>query len=42
MIGGLATIAPARRAEIVALGPKTIISGTLATCLAGAMAGILW
>jgi len=42
MIGGLATIAPGRRAEIVALGPKTIVSGTLATCLAGAMAGLLW
>jgi len=42
MIGGLATIAPARRAEIVALGPKTIVSGTLATALAGAMAGLSW
>ena len=42
MIGGLATIAPGRRAEIVALGPKTIVSGTLATGLAGAMVGVLW
>ncbi|MEK7246640.1 MAG: nucleoside transporter C-terminal domain-containing protein, partial [Pseudomonadota bacterium] len=37
MIGGLATIAPDRRAEIVALAPKTIVSGTLATCLTGAV-----
>ncbi len=42
MIGGLATLAPGRRAEIVRLGPKTIVSGTLATALAGAMAGLLW
>jgi CNT family concentrative nucleoside transporter len=42
MIGGLATIAPARRAEVVGLGPKTIVSGTLATCLAGATVGVLW
>ena len=42
MIGGLATIAPARRTEIVALGPKTIVSGTLATSLVGATVGVLW
>ena len=42
MLGGLASMAPERRAEIVALGPKTIVSGTLATCLAGATVGVLW
>tara|TARA_R110001592_G_scaffold115504_1_gene315942 strand:+ start:2228 stop:3583 length:1356 start_codon:yes stop_codon:yes gene_type:complete len=41
MIGGLVAMAPERRAEIVALAPMTMISGTLATCLTGAMAGIL-
>lgn len=41
MIGGLAAMAPERRAEIVALAPMTMVSGTLATCLTGAMAGIL-
>jgi len=41
MIGGLATIAPTRRAEIVELGPRTIVSGTLATCLLGAVVGVL-
>ena len=42
MIGGLATLAPDRRAEIVALAPKTIVSGTLATTLTGAVVGVLW
>ncbi len=39
MIGGLGAMVPARRAEIVALGPRTILSGTLATCMSGAVAG---
>jgi concentrative nucleoside transporter, CNT family len=42
MIGGLATMAPDRRAEIVALGGRTIVSGTIATCIAGAVVGILY
>ena len=42
MIGGLATMAPARRAEIVGLGGKTIVSGTLATLIAGATVGVLY
>jgi CNT family concentrative nucleoside transporter len=42
MIGGLATMAPARRDEIVSLGGKTIVSGTLATCVAGSVVGILY
>lgn len=41
MIGGLATMVPERRAEIVALGPKSIVAGTLATCCTGAVVGIL-
>lgn len=41
MIGGLVAMAPDRRAEIVALAPMTMISGTLATCMTGAMVGIL-
>jgi concentrative nucleoside transporter, CNT family len=32
---------PARRAEIVDLGLRTILSGTLATCMSGAIAGAL-
>jgi len=42
MIGGLATMAPERRDEIVSLGGKTILSGTLATCVAGSVVGILY
>jgi concentrative nucleoside transporter, CNT family len=41
MIGGLATMAPKRRDEIVSLGVKSIVSGTLTTCLLGALAGTL-
>jgi CNT family concentrative nucleoside transporter len=41
MIGGLATMAPERRDDIVALGLKSIVSGTLATCLIGAIVGVL-
>ena len=41
MIAGLTTMAPARRDEIVSLGLKSIVSGTLATCLIGAIVGAL-
>jgi concentrative nucleoside transporter, CNT family len=42
MIGGLATMAPERRDEIVSLGGKTIVSGTLATCVAGSIVGLFY
>ena len=41
MIGGIGTMVPERRAEIVALGLKSIVAGTLATCLTGAVVGVL-
>src|SRR5207237_9989277 len=41
MIGGLGTMAPERRDEINSLGLKSIVSGTLTTCLIGAVVGIL-
>jgi len=41
MIGGLSTLVPQRRAEIVSLGGKSIIAGTLATLCAGAVVGML-
>ncbi|WP_315759266.1 MULTISPECIES: NupC/NupG family nucleoside CNT transporter [unclassified Bradyrhizobium] len=41
MIGGLGTMAPTRRDEINALGLKSIVSGTLTTCLMGAIVGLL-
>jgi len=42
MIGGLATIAPNRRAEIASLGLKSLVAGTLATCFMGALVGALY
>jgi len=41
MIGGLGTMAPQRRHEINSLGVKSIASGTLTTCLMGAIVGVL-
>ena len=41
MIGGLGTMAPSRRQEINALGLKSMVSGTLTTCLMGAIVGVL-
>jgi CNT family concentrative nucleoside transporter len=41
MIGGLGTMAPHRRDEINSLGLKSIVSGTLTTCLMGAIVGVL-
>ncbi|MHB0768379.1 NupC/NupG family nucleoside CNT transporter [Bradyrhizobium sp. 5.13L] len=41
MIGGLGVMAPDRREEINALGLKSIVSGTLTTCLMGAVVGVL-
>jgi CNT family concentrative nucleoside transporter len=42
MIGGMVTMCPARRPEIVELGFKSLVAGTLATCLMGAMAAVLY
>jgi CNT family concentrative nucleoside transporter len=41
MIGGIGTMAPERREEIVLLGFRSIVAGTLATCMTGAVVGIL-
>ena len=41
MIGGLGTMAPDRRDDIVSLGFRSIVSGTLATCMTGAVVGII-
>jgi CNT family concentrative nucleoside transporter len=41
LIGGMGAMVPARRGEIVALGGKSIVAGTLATCLTGATVGVL-
>jgi CNT family concentrative nucleoside transporter len=41
MIAGLATMCPEKRDEVVSLGLKSIVSGTLTTCLLGAIVGVL-
>jgi concentrative nucleoside transporter, CNT family len=34
-------MAPERRADVVSLGFKSIVSGTLSTCLIGSIVGLL-
>jgi CNT family concentrative nucleoside transporter len=41
MIGGMGTMCPPRRGEFVALGLKSIVAGTLATCLTAATVGLV-
>jgi CNT family concentrative nucleoside transporter len=41
MIGGLTVMAPERRADVLSLGMKSIVSGTLSTLLMGAVVGLL-
>jgi CNT family concentrative nucleoside transporter len=41
MIGGMSTMCPPRRAEIVSLGLKSILAGTLATCLTAATVALI-
>jgi CNT family concentrative nucleoside transporter len=41
LVGGMGAMVPERRAEIVGLGMRSIVSGTVATCLSGAAAGLL-
>ncbi len=41
LIGGLGSLAPERRDEVVNLGMRAIVAGTLATCMTGAVVGIL-
>jgi concentrative nucleoside transporter, CNT family len=41
MIAGLSTMAPERRDDVLSLGMKSIVSGTLATCVIGAIVGVL-
>ena len=41
LIGGLGSLEPERRSEVVNLGMKAVVAGTLATCMTGAVVGIL-
>ncbi|MBN1595564.1 nucleoside:proton symporter [candidate division FCPU426 bacterium] len=42
MIGGMGAMVSERREEIAALGLKSIVGGTIATCMTGAVAGIFY
>ncbi len=41
LVGGLGAMVPERRHEIVGLGLRSLLSGTLATCCSGAVVGVL-
>jgi CNT family concentrative nucleoside transporter len=41
LIGGLGSLSPERRDEVVSMGMNAIVAGTLATCMTGAVVGIL-
>lgn len=42
MIGGISALCPERRADILSLAPRTLISGTVVTCMTGAVVGIVY
>jgi CNT family concentrative nucleoside transporter len=41
MIGGLTAMAPERRSDVISLGLKSVVSGTISTLLMGAIVGVL-
>jgi CNT family concentrative nucleoside transporter len=41
MVGGIAAMVPERREEVAKLGLRSLVSGTIATCMSGAVAGLL-
>jgi CNT family concentrative nucleoside transporter len=41
LVGGMAAMLPERRAELAVLGARSLLSGTVATCLSGSVAGIV-
>jgi CNT family concentrative nucleoside transporter len=41
LIGGLTALAPSRRSDIVTLGTRAIVSGTLATVMTGTVIGLI-
>jgi CNT family concentrative nucleoside transporter len=40
MIGGLGSLVPERRTEVVSLGIKSIVAETLTTCMTGAVVSL--
>jgi CNT family concentrative nucleoside transporter len=41
MLGGMVAMCPERRADIVKLGLPSLVSGTIACCMTGAVVGLL-
>ena len=41
LLGGLNTLIPERRSELLSIGPKTLISGTIVTCNTGAIVSLV-
>ena len=41
MVGGISAMIPERRDEVAKLGLRSLVSGTIATCTSGAVAGVL-
>jgi CNT family concentrative nucleoside transporter len=42
MIGGLGSMVPERRGEVVELGLRSVVAGTIATCMTGAIIGLIY
>ena len=42
VIGGLTALCPERRQDVIALAPRALIAGTLATLMTGAVIGLIW
>jgi len=42
MIGGMGAMSPEKRPLIIRLGMRSILAGTIATCMTGAVVGIVW
>ncbi|MEQ8936635.1 MAG: nucleoside transporter C-terminal domain-containing protein [Amphiplicatus sp.] len=42
VIGGLTALAPDRRQDVIALAPRALVAGTLATMMTGAVIGLIW
>ncbi len=41
LLGGLSTLVPERRHELLAIGPRTLVSGTIVTCNTGAIVALV-
>ncbi|MDB4976325.1 MAG: solute carrier family 28 er 3-like isoform, partial [Myxococcaceae bacterium] len=41
-IGGYASLAPSRRADLGKLGPRAMLAGLLTTCLVACIAGVFY